>query len=194
MANYPTGVFAPAAKTAGQTIDAAHINDLQDEVVAIENALLNGVAHNLTLNSTGVLTVAAQPRSLMVSTAVQAISSSQSTGTRLTFEATNFDVGSAWSTTTNAYTAPSSGAYLVHAAILSAIGDPAGNLLVNVGTGAVSFAYVSTHAMTQQVTAIVNVNAGASIYVGLKMDSTVTRNFGSTASQFYKQLYIQKLC
>jgi hypothetical protein len=47
MANYPTTVFAPAARSNGQTIDAGHVNDLQGEVSAIETALINGLAHDL---------------------------------------------------------------------------------------------------------------------------------------------------
>lgn len=46
-ASYPGTTKSFTTKTDGptQTIFAAHINDLQDEVVAIENGLLNGVAH-----------------------------------------------------------------------------------------------------------------------------------------------------
>jgi hypothetical protein len=48
-ASYPSGVKSFTTKTdgAGQTIFAAHINDIQDEIVAIEGALLNGFAHTL---------------------------------------------------------------------------------------------------------------------------------------------------
>ena len=56
MATYPGGVFSPAAKSNGQTIQAAHVSDLDSEVAAIENALLNGLAHSLTV-STGGITV-----------------------------------------------------------------------------------------------------------------------------------------
>lgn len=49
-ASYPSSAKSFSTKTdgAGQTIFAAHVNDLQDEVVAIETALVtNGVAHVL---------------------------------------------------------------------------------------------------------------------------------------------------
>lgn len=48
-ASYPSGTKSFSTKTdgSGQTIFAAHINDLQDEVVAIENGLLTGVVHGL---------------------------------------------------------------------------------------------------------------------------------------------------
>jgi hypothetical protein len=48
-ASYPSSTKSFTTKTDGpsQTIVAAHVNDLQDEVVAVENALLTGVAHNI---------------------------------------------------------------------------------------------------------------------------------------------------
>lgn len=56
-ASYPTAVKAFATRNTGDTIQAAHVNDLQDEVTAIENALLNGLAHDFTIG--GVLSVTA---------------------------------------------------------------------------------------------------------------------------------------
>ena len=56
MASYPSAVKSFASRSAAQTIASAHINDLQDEVNAIEAGLLNGLAHTLTI-STGGLTV-----------------------------------------------------------------------------------------------------------------------------------------
>lgn len=46
MANYPNSVttFTTKSDGAGNTIQAAHINDLQNEVTAIEDGLLNGTA------------------------------------------------------------------------------------------------------------------------------------------------------
>lgn len=41
-ASYPTSVKAFSARSAGQVIASAHVNDLQDEVNAIETALVNG--------------------------------------------------------------------------------------------------------------------------------------------------------
>lgn len=45
MASYPSSAVSFSARAAGQTIASAHINALQDEVTAIETALLNGVQH-----------------------------------------------------------------------------------------------------------------------------------------------------
>lgn len=56
MASYPSNVKTFATRTANQTIGSAHVNDLQDEVNAIEDGLVNGLQHGLTL-STGHLTV-----------------------------------------------------------------------------------------------------------------------------------------
>jgi len=47
MADYPTSVKTFTTKVADQVIDPAHVNDLQDEVNAIETGLLNGLAHDL---------------------------------------------------------------------------------------------------------------------------------------------------
>lgn len=56
MASYPTSPYAPAAKSAGQTITAAFFNDPEAEITAVENGLLSGLQHALTI-STGGLTV-----------------------------------------------------------------------------------------------------------------------------------------
>ncbi|MGB2713510.1 MAG: hypothetical protein WBC51_04980 [Vicinamibacterales bacterium] len=48
MASYPTAVKTYTSKNDGVDIfSAAHINDLQDEVVAVEQGLLDGFAHHL---------------------------------------------------------------------------------------------------------------------------------------------------
>lgn len=52
MATYPGGVKTFTTKLAGDTIAASHPNDIQDEVTAIENALLNGIAHNVAITGT----------------------------------------------------------------------------------------------------------------------------------------------
>ncbi len=43
-ASYPGAVKTFVSRTPGQVIGSAHINDLQDEVNAIEAGLLNGTA------------------------------------------------------------------------------------------------------------------------------------------------------
>jgi hypothetical protein len=50
MPSFPDSVFAPANRSAGQTIDASHVNGVQDEIVAIEGGYRNGTA---PLNSSG---------------------------------------------------------------------------------------------------------------------------------------------
>ena len=66
MATFPGGVKSFTTKVSAQSIDAAHINDIQDEVTAIEDgyrnatAPLNSSGSTLaTLNVTGGSTVAA---------------------------------------------------------------------------------------------------------------------------------------
>lgn len=51
-ASYPTAVKSFTVKNAGDTIQPAHLNDLQDEVAAIEGGLLNGTAPLHSSNST----------------------------------------------------------------------------------------------------------------------------------------------
>ena len=53
MANYPVSVWSPTTKSAGQTIQPSHINDGQDEVVAIETGLLSIGTFTPTLVSAG---------------------------------------------------------------------------------------------------------------------------------------------
>lgn len=50
MASFPTSVKSFASRSNGGTIDAGHVNDLQDEVNAVEDGYLNGTAR---LNSSG---------------------------------------------------------------------------------------------------------------------------------------------
>lgn len=54
MASFPTSVKTFAARSNGQTIDAAHVGDLQDEVNAIEDGFLNGTARLNSSHSTVV--------------------------------------------------------------------------------------------------------------------------------------------
>lgn len=57
MANYPTSIPSFTNKSAGQTIGSAHINSLQDEVVAIGTDILNS---GITLTSGKIKFPAAQ--------------------------------------------------------------------------------------------------------------------------------------
>lgn len=50
---YPTSAITFTTKNAGDTIQPAHVNDLQTEVTALESALLTGgLAHNLMPSAT----------------------------------------------------------------------------------------------------------------------------------------------
>lgn len=51
-ASYPTAAKTFTTKNAGDTIQPSHLNDLQDEVAAIESGLLNGTAPLNSSNST----------------------------------------------------------------------------------------------------------------------------------------------
>jgi hypothetical protein len=116
MANYPTSVPSFSAKSAGQTIQHGHVNDLQDEVVAIGSGLLQGTAPLNSSNSTVVsLTVSslasapAQPRCFAYSTSVQSLSSGSTTV--LTLGTERFDIGGLFAANTLTVPAGSSGIY-----------------------------------------------------------------------------------
>lgn len=49
MANYPTSIPSFPARTAGQTIGSAHMNGVQDEIVAIGTVLVNSL--NVSANA-----------------------------------------------------------------------------------------------------------------------------------------------
>jgi hypothetical protein len=57
MASYPGAVKSFTTKNAGDTIQPAHINDVQDEVAALEDGLLNGTA---PINSSRITAPSAQ--------------------------------------------------------------------------------------------------------------------------------------
>ena len=52
MASFPGSVKSFATRSAGQTIQPAHVNDIQDEVNAIEDGYINGTAHLNSSHST----------------------------------------------------------------------------------------------------------------------------------------------
>lgn len=54
MATYPTGVYAPASKSAGMTVQASFFNDPEAEITAVEDALKNGIQHAVTVASGGL--------------------------------------------------------------------------------------------------------------------------------------------
>lgn len=63
MPSFPDSVFAPANRSNGQTIDASHMNGVQDEIVAIEGGIINGTArvNSSVLNVTAGSTFAVRP-------------------------------------------------------------------------------------------------------------------------------------
>lgn len=54
MATYPSGVYAPISKAAGNTIQASFFNDPEAEITAVEDGLKNGLQHPLTVAVGGV--------------------------------------------------------------------------------------------------------------------------------------------
>lgn len=92
-ASYPTSVKAFTSRNNGDTIQAAHINDLQDEVNAIETGLKSGLAHNLIFTPDATFDIGAsgatRPRNIYASgTVIAGANSGHALGI-----ATNTDVG-----------------------------------------------------------------------------------------------------
>lgn len=144
MANYPTADPSFTTKNAGQTIQPSHINDAQDEIVAIGSGLRGTLQHGVTLaadkslnvggNSTfsgsvvcsSVVTAPAQPRAMVYSTAALALAADVFTA--VSFESEGYDVGGLHSTASNPtrLTVPtgSSGLYLCGALVRLSTGAP----------------------------------------------------------------------
>lgn len=51
VASYPTSVKSFTTRLTGDTIQASHVNDIQDEIVAIETALLGTITHAITISN-----------------------------------------------------------------------------------------------------------------------------------------------
>lgn len=179
---YPTSVFSPTTKNNGDTIQASHINDLQTEITAIETAALNGS-----------WTVPNQPRMHAVATGGQSFSSSQSTGIRIAYGQVYHDIGSGWSTTTNQYTVPSSGTYLLHASLALGGGNPDGALGIYVdnSTTPLVYDYVSTLGHPNQILVNTRLETGSVVHFAFTGNSTATR--GSVGAQV-SRVSIVKLC
>lgn len=68
MATYPTSVFSPATKNSGDTIQASHVTDLDNEVVAMQNEIVTTGLTNTLLVNAGVKFPATQAASSDVHT------------------------------------------------------------------------------------------------------------------------------
>jgi hypothetical protein len=114
MANYPTSVPSFTNKSAGQTIASAHINSLQDEVVAIGGGLLNGFAH--VLASTGSVRLQFK-QSMAKATSTGLIGVADNTLTTVGLGSEDFDTDGLHDNATNnsRLTAKVDGKYLVTA-------------------------------------------------------------------------------
>lgn len=75
-ASYPTSVKTFVSRNAGDVIQPAHINDLQDEVNAIETGLKSGLAHSLLFSPDNASDIGAagtnRPRDIFASRAINA--------------------------------------------------------------------------------------------------------------------------
>ena len=85
MASYPTSVKSFTTKNTADTIQAAHVNDVQSEVTALETDLIAGLP--VTRGGTGVATLAANGVLLGNGTGAVVVSSAGASGQVLTVNA-----------------------------------------------------------------------------------------------------------
>ena len=141
MANFPTSVYGPASKSAGQTIQPAHVNDLDGEVAAIEAGYLNGTARLNSSNSTvanlsvaggstftGKLIVASTSAIACRLTSTVSVNVPDQTWVALNWETERFDQDGMHSTAANSsrVTFVTAGVYLIGANIAWSDGSTAG--------------------------------------------------------------------
>lgn len=155
-AQYPNAVKTFTSRNAGDIIQPSHVNDLQDEVNAIEAGILNGTAPlnssnstvralHVTANSTiggnlvvtgtlsagafafsSVVTADAQPRCKVVKASTQSVNNA--TWTALSWLTQEFNVGAMHSTGSNPsrITVDSTGVYLFGATVASTLNGQSG--------------------------------------------------------------------
>lgn len=155
MPSFPTSVFAPASRSAGQTIQPAHVNDLQDEVNAIEGGYLNGTARLnssastvASLGVTGASTIAGR---LVVSSGLSVVG--------------NSTLGSSMSLGTIPYVFPSSGGSTGD--VLTCVSTSGSTMSLEWRTGASSAA---TNGFTVS-TGVLTLNQGAIAFPGTQVAS-----------------------
>ena len=86
MAQYPAAVKTFTTKNAGDVIQPSHIGDLQDEVTAIEDGILNGTA---PINSSRITATAAQ----LGPSTVASLSVTGTVKSHLLFDHNTYDIG-----------------------------------------------------------------------------------------------------
>lgn len=208
MASYPASVKTFGTKNAGDTIQPSHVNELQDEVTAIEDGLLNGSAPvnssritapasqitNSTVTNLSVsggstladLIVTALPPSVRVTNGANLNTANGST-TRLTFDTQVFaSTTGQHSTASNAgrLIAVSSGVYVISGHVVWSGGSTGGyrrlRILIDGSSvvGSVIQDAVSGGNQTHQTVTTIYRFASSGSYAELEVD----QNSGSTLS------------
>lgn len=112
MASFPLSVVSFTSKNNGDSVQASHIDDLQDEVHAIEDGYINGTAHLKSSNSTvanlsvsgnctivGSISATGQGKCALQQNSTFSLANNTWTG--INFDTENFDIGSMHSTAVN---------------------------------------------------------------------------------------------
>lgn len=214
MASFPDSIFSPASKNTGDTIQASHVTDLDSEVVAIEGGLRNGTAPLNSSNSTftalsvsgnstltgsvtcsSLLTVPAQPRCHVLSTAAVVVSTTVFTA--FTFESQEFNVGSMHSTSANSsrVTIGSSGTYLIAARAFKASGgSTSGNMYVSVnGANIIGHHYGTAQPVSLQITTTRRLQATDQLTLGVVPNDATATTFGDGSSALATRLEAVRL-
>lgn len=218
MATYPGGVkvFTTKSDGAGNKVFSAHINDLQDEVSAIEDGLLNATAPinsshitapSLQVNGDSTLNVLRvsslahapnQPACRLFSTAVQAQSSNSQVG--VTFEGEAFDVGNFHSTAANTdrvtIAAGSSGVYAVHGAVYMLTLNQSAFLHITKNSSIEVSAFNTTPAganLTFQVSGLLQCQGGDILRLEVQNGSASTISYGSGTTGLGNRLQALKV-
>lgn len=216
-ASYPTAVKSFTSRSAGQTISASHVNDVQDEVNAIEAGLLNGTAPltssncavaNLSVsgNSTlaGEVSAAAQPHCALINS-TQGIAPGAYVA--LTFLRESVDVGGLHSTASNptrvTIPAGSSGWYLATGVVPFQAFSTAADCRVAIrkngassAVGAIARQLLPVSGLTQSLMNSQHVFLDGADYLELYAyyDGSTTLGVGdSTLAEFMPQFHVSKL-
>jgi hypothetical protein len=218
-ASYPSTTKTFSTKNTGDTIAASHVDELQDEVVAIENGLRSGLAHDLLpltddsqdLGSaskqwqdvfvSGQITASGQVRASAYNSAVQSVN--DSAATILTFDSEDYDVGGVHSTSANTsrMTVPAGkgGLYLVIGSTSIAVDADGYRRVVLFKNGATALQIVSVAANAATLYTAMQVSGvfvlAAADYVELQVLHTAgaATDVGSTGRSLASSLQLVRL-
>jgi hypothetical protein len=206
-ANYPNADPSFGTKATGNTIEAAHVNALQDEVVAIGAAVRGTLQHDVTLAAgknlavggsasfSSLVSAPAQPRCAVVSTATTMFTSTAYVG--FNFTAQDYNIGGMHSTASNssAVTIASSGTYFLNArAQRSAGGSTTGVVTITVNGASVATQFLpNSFAAAIALTHVARLQVNDAVSLAVLMSDTSGTQFGGGATGTDARLEVVRL-